>query len=176
MVWIAIISICSVAALFILIKYTRLPAWSHRDVLAFIALIATIGGAAILTGLKWAQVSKFNDQTDRLITELVKTRSVAINHSVGDALQTIVGALAWDLKLTSLGIIVVLLSLGLVISSRVIRGKIWGNELELSNIEREQRAAAAAAQSVAGAAREQADEITDETVGEGELPESEKIK
>lgn len=188
MLWLTIFgTIAFIIALYVLVRYAKLPAWSHRDLLAFIALIATIGGAIVLTVLKWSQSVRFNDQTDRLISELVKDRPTAINQAIGEALGTIISALTWDLKLTSAGILVVLLSLGLVISSRVIRGKIWGSEFELSNEQREAAAAAAAARATADAADRQATDIAQSgpaaatsagsgATDDGELPESEKIK
>lgn len=143
------------AALFL--RFAKLPPWTHRDLLAFFALLATIGGAMILTLLKWLQSEKFNEQSDRLISELVRERPTLVNEAVGEALETIIDALTWDLKLTSAGIIVVLLSLGLVISARTLKGKIFGGEFEMGT--GEQRAAAEGARKTADAAESEADRI-----------------
>lgn len=145
---------------FIIIRWGKLPPWTHRDVLAFVALCSTVGGAMILTFLKWVQTDKFNEQSDRLITELVRERPNLLNAKVGDALSTIIDSLTWSLRLDSAGIIVVLLSLGLVISARTIKAKVLGGELEMGTGER--NAAAAAAQDTAGAAKDRADEISDQ--------------
>lgn len=142
----------------LLVRYAKLPPWTHRDLLAFLALLATIGGAIILTLLKWLQTDRFNVQADRLITEIVRAPKETVHEAVGSALSTIIDSLTWDIKLTSIGIIVVLLSLGLVISSRVIKGKFLGNEIEMGT--NDQRAAAAAgAAAVAGAAQDTATDI-----------------
>lgn len=185
MIWVAIVAVIgSLVGLYWLLKYSKLPEWSHRDVLAFIALIATIVGAAVLTLMKWGQANKFNEQTDRLITELVRERKEQLNEAVGTALNTIVDGLIWDIKLTSVGIIIVLLSLGLVISSRVIRGKLWGSEFELADgqAQREKQAAAVGARQTANVADDKADQLAGaaaapaKPLGEGELPETERIK
>lgn len=184
MVWLAIlIAVIMPLATYALLKFAKLPPWGHRDLLAFMALVATIGGAMILTLMKWIQTDKFNQQTDRLITELVRERPTQVNEAVGGALDTIVDALTWDLKLTSVGIIVVLLSLGLVISSRIIKGKVLGNEFEMSNNTDAKEAAAAGARATADAADQKAEQIAadpsaavNDQPGEGELPESEKIR
>lgn len=177
MTWVLVIGgIVAAAGLVVMLFKVKLPPWGHRDLLAFIALVATIGGAMILTLLKWVQTDKFNQQTDRLITELLRERPGAVNDSVGRVLTTIVDALTWDLKLTSVGIIVVLLSLGLVISSRIIKGKVLGNEFEMQTST--DNAAANAAFQTAQAAEVKAEEIarTSAAPGPGELPEKDKIK
>jgi hypothetical protein len=114
-----------------ILRWGKLPPFTHRDLLALIALLGTIGGAMILTFLKWEQTDRFNAQSDRLVVELTKPHPNGIAQQVGDALSTITGALAWNLKLDSVGIIVVLLSLGLVISARTIKAKALGSELEM---------------------------------------------
>lgn len=181
MLWVALlIAIIMPVATFMLLRFAKLPPWGHRDLLAFMALVATIGGAMILTMMKWIQTDKFNQQTDRLISELVRERPTQVNNAVGGALNTIVDALTWDLKLTSVGIIVVLLSLGLVISSRIIKGKVLGNEFELSTPEAVAAAKAAGARATADAADDKAEQIAADPAAvksdDGELPESEKIR
>lgn len=121
-----------IIAALLLVRFAKLPPWTHRDLLAFLALVATIGGAMVLTLLKWLQSEKFNEQSDRLIAELVRERPNLISPEVGQALTTIIDSLTWDLKLTSVGIIVVLLSLGLVISARTLKGKILGAEFDMA--------------------------------------------
>lgn len=145
--------VCGLALIvsaFLFIRFAKLPPWTHRDVLAFLALLGTIGGAMILTLLKWLQTDKFNEQADRLISELVRERPSQLSDAVGGTLTTIIETASWDQKLTSAGIIIVLLSLGLVISARTLKGKIFGNEFEMGS--GEQRAAAEAARETANAA------------------------
>ena len=167
--------VASIVALFLLVRYAKLPPWGHRDLLAFVALIATIGGAMILTLLKWLQTDKFNQQTDRLITELLRERPSAVNDAVARVLTTIVDSLTWNSKLDSVGIIVVLLSLGLVISSRIIKGKVLGNEFEMGTNNPEPIPVVID--------QKKSDPVPTHEVGpkpapkgEGELPDSEKIK
>lgn len=143
----------------LLVRYAKLPPWTHRDLLAFIALVATVGGAVILTNLKWLQADWFNHEADRLINELVRERPVLVNAKVGEALTTIIDAQTWDQKFTSVGIIVVLLSLGLVISARTLKGKFLGNEFEMQTGEAQRAAAAAGAAATAQAAEEKAGQI-----------------
>jgi hypothetical protein len=121
-----------VAVVIAILRWGKLPPFEHRDMLALIALLGTIGGAMILTFLKWIQTDRFNAQTDRLVVELTKPHPNGIATQVGQALSTITDALAWNLKLDSAGIIVVLLSLGLVISARTIKAKVFGNEVEMN--------------------------------------------
>lgn len=153
------------AALFV--RYAKLPPWTHRDLLAFLALLATIGGAMILTILKYLQTERFNQQSDRLIAELVRERPSQISSSVGKVLETIIDSVTWNTKLDSVGIIVVLLSLGLVISARTLKGKIFGNEFEMQTGEA-QRAAAEGARQTAAAADAKADQIAESAGGGAE--------
>lgn len=138
----------------------KLPPWTHRDLLAFLALVATIGGAMILTYLKWTQTESFNAQADRLVTELVRERPSQLSDAVGQTLTTIIETMSWDQKLTSAGIIVVLLSLGLVISARTLKGKIFGSEFEM-NTASTAAAAATAARATADAADDKATKIAE---------------
>lgn len=160
MVGIAIIvaGFALVCAIFILVRFGNLPPWTHRDLLAFVALCSTVCGAVVLTALKWVQTDKFNEQSDRLISELVRERPSLVNAKVGDALSTIIDALTWNLRLDSAGIIVVLLSLGLVISARTIRAKVLGSDIELSGGDAAQgaRAVADAADTTATGIEQQA--------------------
>jgi hypothetical protein len=125
-------SLAFVFGMFIIIKWGKLPPWTHRDMLAFLALVATIGGAVILTLLNYFQNETFVRQADRLITELVRDRTV--RDEVGQVLTTIIDSQSWITKLQSAGIVIVLLSLGLVISARTIKGKFLGNEFEMDNV------------------------------------------
>lgn len=154
-----------VLVMFLILRWGKLPPWTHRDVLAFSALLATVGGAIILSLMVWGQTGKFNEQADRLISELVRERPTNIAPEVGNALSTIIDSLTWSLKLDNAGIIVVLLSLGLVISARTLKAKVLGGEFEMNG--GEARAAAAAAQDTADSAQNRADQIADQaTVAE----------
>ena len=93
-----------------------LPAWTWRNIIALIALGATIAGAAVLTLVIWHMIDLFAADADRLLTELVRDRQA--RPEVGQVLIIIYEALAWGMKLLLVGIIVVLLSLGLAITAR----------------------------------------------------------
>lgn len=150
-----------IAAAGLMVRYAKLPPWSHKDLLAFLALVGTIGGAVILTVLKNDQVEHFNHHAERLINELVRERQGAVHESVGESLNTIIDALAWDHKLSSVGIIVVLLSLGLVISARTLKGKFLGGEFEMGGAGHEAAARAAAAAGAAETAEAAVDRAHD---------------
>lgn len=119
-----------VACVFLLLRFGKLPAWTIKDLFGMIALMATISGAVILTLLKVLQNEVFVKQAYLLIDSLLKTPNA--RDEVGQVLLTIIDAQAWNLKMDSVGIIIVLLSLGLVISNRTVRGKGLGAEFELS--------------------------------------------
>jgi hypothetical protein len=131
MTWLILISALGLGAgFFALVRWGKLPPYTHKDVLAYIAMFATIGGAMILTLFVSGTTDIFVRQSDKLITDLVASSSV--HQSIGTVLINIIDAIAFNLKMAMAGIIVVLLSLGLVISNRTLRGKLLGNEIELS--------------------------------------------
>ncbi len=134
-----------------------LPHWTWRNIIALIALAATIFGAAVLTLVVWWMIGLFADDADRLITELVRDRQA--RPEVGQVLIIIYEALAWGMKLLLAGIIIVLLSLGFAITARRFKGKFMGNEFEGEGGDTD---APAAAQAVAAAASDKADQITEE--------------
>jgi hypothetical protein len=120
-----------VLSVFILVKWGRLPAWTHRDVLAFLAMIATIGGAMILSLANHEQLATFTAQANRLIDEMVRERKGDLSPAIGDVLKRIIEAQSFVVQWQSVGIILVLLSLGLVISARTLKGKLLGGEFEM---------------------------------------------
>ena len=123
-------SVALVVSTFLLVRYGKLPAWTIKDLFGIIALYATIGGAILLTMMKVTQNDVFVRQADLLIQSLLRQPSA--REEVGQVLTTIIDAQAWNLKMDSVGIIIVLLSLGLVISNRTLRGKGLGTEFEMT--------------------------------------------
>lgn len=113
-----------ILVIFFFIRAGPVKEWTHRDVLAFIALIATIAGAIVLLILNNAQNSVFVRQADRLINELVRDPNV--RKEVGDVLLEIVSSQTEIQYAQSIGIIIVLLSLGLVISARTFKANLPG--------------------------------------------------
>lgn len=132
-----------------------LPDWTWRNVLALIAIVATIAGAAVLTLLAWWLLAGFGHDADRLITELV--RDPKARPEVGQVLIIIYEAQAWGLKLLLGGVLVVMLSLGLAITPRRIKVDRTGATLDGGNTDVERTANA-----VADAASDKRDEIVDE--------------
>ena len=104
-----------------------LPQWQWRNIIALIALLFTILGAAVLTLLAWWLLAGFADDADRLIVELV--RDPHAPPEVGRVLVIIYEAMALGLKLLLGGVLVVLLSLGLAITPRRVRIDLNGAEL-----------------------------------------------
>jgi hypothetical protein len=96
-----------------------LPEWTWQIIIKLIALLATIVGAAILTVMAWGLLDDLVAMARGLIGDL-------LGHSgknpppaqVGTALEVIIGAIAWGLKLLLAGVVVVLLSLGFVVTPR----------------------------------------------------------
>lgn len=114
----------------LLIKFAKLPPWSHRDMLAYAAMMATILGLLILVLFVDNGQSTFVIQANRLIDELI--RDPKVREAVGDVLTTIINAQAFNMKLAMGGIIVGILSLGLVISARTLKASGLGANLELA--------------------------------------------
>lgn len=96
-----------------------MPVWPARDWRAMFALVGSIVGAGILTWFAWWLTAYLAGQADRLISELV--RDPHVRPEVGGVLITIVGVLAWGLKLLLAGVIAVILSLGLAINRRTVK-------------------------------------------------------
>jgi hypothetical protein len=104
-----------------------LPTWTWRNIIALIALVATIVGAAILTSLAWWLLDRLLELTRSLIAELVRDR--AARPEVGTALTAIIDGVMWGLKLVLAGVIIVLLSLGIAITPRRIKVDKSGAEM-----------------------------------------------
>lgn len=108
-------------------RLPELPQWTWRNIIALIALVATIVGAAVLTSLAWWLLDELLTLAKALIAELV--RDHATRPEVGTALTAIIDGVMWGLKLVLAGVIVVLLSLGIAITPRRIRVDKSGAEL-----------------------------------------------
>lgn len=137
--------------------FPPLPPWTWRNIIAVIALIFTIAGAAVLTWVAWWLLDIFGDDADRLIAELV--RDPKVRPEVGQVLVMIYETMSWGLKLLLAGVIIVLLSLGLAITQRRFKGEGLGTSFEFSGGDAE---GPAAAQAVADSAQTTADQITEE--------------
>lgn len=100
-------------------SWPPIPEWTWHDIRKLIALLATIAGAIILTAMAWQLLGQLVMMAKGLIHEyLNSTRATAPPAAVGTVLVTVIDALAWGLKFLMAGVIVVLLSLGLVITPR----------------------------------------------------------
>lgn len=108
-------------------RFPPLPQWTWRNIVALIALAATIGGAAVLTVITWWLLDQMLVMAKALIAELM--RDPHARPEVGTVLTTVVDAVAWGLKLLLAGVIVVLLSLGIAITPRKIAVNKGGAEL-----------------------------------------------
>jgi hypothetical protein len=163
--------------LFLLLRFANPGVWTHRDILAF---IVTCGGAMALTFVKFLQNEVFVRQADRLINELVRERSTAVHPDLGEVLKEIISTQSTDITMNSAGVLVVLLSLGLVIGVRTFKGRLPGGaEFEMGGGEGAHSAAAQGAKAAAKAADDKADAIAEEgldATGDGELPERDRIK
>lgn len=107
--------------------FPPLPDWTWRNIIAVIALLGTIAGAAVLTAAAWWLLDQMLIMARALIGELMKDPNA--RPEVGRVLTTIVDAIAWGLKLLLAGVIVVLLSLGIAITPRRIALNKTGAEL-----------------------------------------------
>lgn len=99
--------------------WPSLPEWTWNDIRKNVALISTIIGAAVLTAIGWALLDELVAMAKGLIGDLLRhTGPVPPPKEVGVVLETIVASITWGLKLLLAGVIVVLLSLGFVITPR----------------------------------------------------------
>lgn len=99
--------------------WPALPEWTWNDIRKNVALVATIIGAAVLTTMAWGLLDELVEMARGLIGDLLRhTGNTPPPKEVGTALEMIVGAITWGLKLLLAGVIVVLLSLGFVITPR----------------------------------------------------------
>lgn len=100
-------------------KWPTIPAWEWADIRKAVALVATIAGAAVLTAIVWWLLDDLVLMAKGLIADLLRhTSANPPPAEVGDALDTIISAIAWALKLLIAGVLVVLLSLGFAITPR----------------------------------------------------------
>lgn len=186
MFWLAIFGgILFAAFIAITVRHAQKHVWRQGDLLAFIALIVTCGGAMALTYLKVRQNDVFVRQADQLIGVLTSERHGQINVVIGQVLREIIGTQAWDIKLNSAGVLIVLLSLGLVIGVRQFKFRLPGGaEASIGGGTDDAREAATqAARATAEAAESKAEQIAEQgppatppPVADGELPEDQKIK
>lgn len=99
--------------------WPALPAWTWKDIVRLIALVATIIGASVLTAMAWSLLDELVEMARGLIGDLLRSEPKAPPpKEVGAALDVIIGAIAWGLKLLLAGVVVVLLSLGFAITQR----------------------------------------------------------
>jgi hypothetical protein len=99
--------------------WPALPEWTWNDIRKNVALVSTILGAAVLTVMAWGLLDDLVMMAKGLIGDLLRhTGPQPPPGEVGTALEVIIGAVAWGLKLLLAGVIVVLLSLGFVITPR----------------------------------------------------------
>lgn len=140
-----------------------LPEWTWNDIRKNVALIATIIGAAVLTAMAWALLDQLVAMARGLIGDLLRhTGPLPPPREVGAAVVIVIGSIAWGLKLLLAGVVVVLLSLGFVITPRSfdfhgpggIGGGLRGGDGELPP-------EVAGARKVAAAADAKADQIAD---------------
>lgn len=90
-----------------------LPAWTWKEIRQMIALSATIAGAAVLTVMAWWLIDLLHEQLRRDLSSPVAS--------------TLADGLVWGLKLLLGGVLLVILSLGLVIGPRVMKLRGPGN-------------------------------------------------
>lgn len=147
-------------------KLPPLPDWSWRNVMALVALAATIFGAGVLTLLAWWLLDGFGDDARRLIDELVRDRNAS--GTVGEVLVINYKAQAWGLKLLLGGVLVVLLSLGLAITPRKVVINKTG--AELSGGDGDADPAVAAARLTAKAADDKAEQIAERAAARADDP------
>lgn len=99
--------------------WPALPEWTWNDIRKNVALVATIIGAAILTLMAWGLLDDLVMMAKGLIGDLLRHNAKSPPPAqVGTALEVIISAIAWGLKLLLAGVVVVLLSLGFVITPR----------------------------------------------------------
>lgn len=108
--------------------WPSLPEWTWSDIRKAVALIGTIVGAAVLTTMAWGLLDELVIMAKGLIRDLlVSTPQAPPPKEIGAALEIIIAAIAWGLKLLLGGVVVVLLSLGFVITPRSFEFRGPGN-------------------------------------------------
>lgn len=114
----------------LIIKFGKVPPWSHKDMLAYAALMGTILFMLVLVLFVDTGQQTFTRQADALIKDLVVSKKV--HPAVGNALTTIIEAQAFNFRMALGGLIVGMLSLGLVISARSLKASGFGGGIELT--------------------------------------------
>lgn len=145
-------------------SWPPVPAWTWHDIRKLVALVFTILGAAAVTLMAWWLLDELVIMAKGLITEYLNaTRATPPPREVGVVLERVIDVLAWGLKLLLAGSLIVLLSLGFVITPRSfefagpggIRGGFRGGDGEPPAVE----AAKAVEQEVTKAAGEAVDKV-----------------
>lgn len=99
-------------------KWPSLPPWTWKEIRQLIALIATIAGAAVLTGLAWALLDLLRNFLLRIIVERGAERTELLPIA-----EAIVDGMLWGLKLLLVGVLFIIISLGWVMGQRQLRLK-----------------------------------------------------
>lgn len=138
-------------------KWPALPPWTWKEIRQLIALIATIAGAAVLTGLAWALLDLLRDFLLRIIAERGQERTELLPIATA-----IVDGMMWGLKLLLVGVLFIIISLGWVMGQRQLTLKTKLGEGSFGGGDDAPPTPAAAAERVAGAAREEAAAVREE--------------
>jgi hypothetical protein len=126
--------------------WPELPAWTWKEIRQLIALLATVGGAAVLTALAWWLIDIL--------------RGILVSDLHSPVALMLADGLVWGLKLLLAGVLLVILSLGLVIGPRLFS---FTSKLGSANLGGgEDDAPAQAAARVAGAAVDEAVAVQEE--------------
>lgn len=96
-------------------KWPALPDWTWKEIRQLVALIATVAGAAVLTALAWWLLDLTNDLLVKIVVEMADGRA----STMLPIALALASGLVWGLKLLLAGVLLVILSLGLVIGPRV---------------------------------------------------------
>jgi len=118
-----------------------LPQWGWRNIIALIALYASVAGAAIITALIWSMIDNLGEDADRLINELVRDPKAA-RVEIGEALNTIYHSIANNLLALTLGLLAILIGFGFAITARRFQGEFLGGKFDMSGGEDEVNEAA----------------------------------
>jgi hypothetical protein len=149
-------------------KWPALPPWTWKEIRQLIALLATIAGAAVLTGLAWALLDILRDFLLRILAEKGADRTELL--PIG---KVVVDGMVWGLKLLLAGVLFIIVSLGWVIGQRQLRAKSALGEFESSGGDdtAPPPTPAAAAERVAGAAAVAAAVVKEEVAAAPPAPE-----
>lgn len=136
--------------------FPALPPWGWRNIIALLALYASMAGAAVITALIWSIIDNLGADADRLIAELVRDPKAA-RTEIGEALGTIYHSIANNLLALTLGLLAILIGFGFAITARRFQGEFLGGKFDMSG--GDDPTPEQAADQVAGAAVEKAEEI-----------------